>query len=928
VPTSPSTPCPDEQWLRRFSLGDLPEAEGQRIELHLAGCARCVHALETLHADDRVRDALRVEPPVEEPRVVQLTERMRLLWLAPTAALAPLGPAAAKEIEGLLDPPGGPGELGRVGSYRVLQVLGVGGAGVVFLARQHRPQRLVALKVLPPWSGIGGQRLTRFRDEAEVIARLEHPNIVKVFEVGEHQGRPCYAMEYLKGGSLAHKLSAAPLAPRDAAALVETLARAVQYAHAHGILHRDLKPANVLLGAEGQAKVTDFGLAKQLETDTGAPPLPRTESGTILGTPAYMAPEQAAGHAVGPGADVYSLGAILYECLTGRPPFRAASPLQTLDLVRSQDPVPPARLQPGLPRDLQTICLKCLEKDPARRYSSAAALADDLGRFLRHEPIVARPVSARERLWKWAQRKPAVAVLVGVCGALLVVLIAGAVIYQEQLRAGLGREKASAAAARRQQRRADANYQHARETVQRMLKRLEDRVLGGTPRLKELQRQQLEDALAFYQEVLQDLDDPDPAVRFDAAQAYQQTGTAQMLLGRPALAEDNLDRARRLLEALLADDADRPDCQARLVACHNALSRCLSIGRPAQAREHLYAALGLCQRLAAAHPDVAAWQRDLAVCYHNVGTFLQATDPQNRGVPEYLQAVAIRTPLVRDNPADDSDKGQLAGDCMNLGLAYYQTNCFAEAESTFRKAEELLDPLARAHPEQPDYALSLAGVYVNWALVPGAGTDRAAQMLARLDRAVALAEGVLRQEPEYEDARARVIMSRGQRAYAYQHLGRWADAVTDWDRVIEFVEGPKRRLRQSERVLAQARAGDHARAAQEADALGNGPTDPEALPGNLACVYSRCIESVRADSRLSPQRKAALAEEYGARGVAQLCRLQAQGYFKEPRHVAWLQIDDDLEALRARDDFRALLRHIEEAAPRTPVGPTTTGPSK
>jgi tetratricopeptide (TPR) repeat protein len=922
-------PCPDEPCLRRFLLGDLSEAEGERLEQHLGGCTRCLEKLQTLHAVDSVSEALRVEPPVEDPRLMQLTERMRLLLVAPPAAVggaAESGLATAADIEGLLGPPGAPGEIGRLGSYQVLGVLGAGGMGVVFLARQQRPQRLVALKVLPPGFA-GGQRLARFRDEAEVIARLEHPNIVQVFEVGEHQGRPCFAMEYLKGGSLAHKLAAAPLTPRDAAALVATLARAMHHAHGQGILHRDLKPANVLLSAEGQPKIADFGLAKQLETGDGAAPGQRTESGAILGTPAYMAPEQAAGRAVGPGTDVYSLGAILYECLTGRPPFRAASPLQTLDQVRSQEPVPPARLQPGLPDDLQTICLKCMEKDPEKRYTPAAALADDLGRFLGGEPIRARPTSARDRLWKWAKRKPAAAALVAATALFLVILIGGALVHQQRLRAALAGETASAEEARGQRQLAEANYRHARAAVQRMLSRLEDRVLAGTPRLKELQRQQLEDALTFYQEVLGDLDNPDPAVRFDAAQAYLQTATAQMLLGRPALAEDNLGRARRLLEALVAEDPDRPEYQSRLVACHNALSHCVGLGRSAEVGEHLHTALRLCQRLVAAHPDVPAWQRDLAACYHNLGSFAQLTDPRSRGVPEYRQAVALRTRLASDNRADDSDRGRLAGDWLNLGLAYFQTNCFAKAEDSFRKAEALLGPLARDHPEQPDYALSLAALYVNWALLPGSGPERTALVLGRLDRAVTLAEGVLRQEPEYEEARARVIMTHGQRAYAYQHLGRWADAVTDWERVIEFVEGPKRRLRQSERALALARDGRYARAAEEADALAKSPADPEALPGNLACVYSRCIESVRADGRLSSERKAILAEDYGARGVTQLRRLGAQGYFKDPQHVAWLKSDEDLAALRARDDFRAVLRPIEEAAP-TSGGPGKTGPNK
>lgn len=303
--------------------------------------------------------------------------------------------------------------------------------GVVYLARQIGLKRLVALKVITTASAGGREVRARFRREAEAVGRLQHPSIVSVYEVGEHEGQPFLALEYVRGGSLDRRLNGLPLPPRDAAALVQTIARAVHAAHQAGVVHRDLKPANILIemgsgewrmGNEEQgnssfsilhsplpiAKVADFGLAKQLNEDTL-----QTRTGAILGTPAYMAPEQASGDVqqIGPACDIWALGAILYELLTGRPPFRAASVLDTLEQVRSQEPVAPSWLQAKVPRDLDTICLKCLQKEMARRYVSAEALADDLGRFLAGEPIVARPVGAAERLVKWARRRPAVAAL-------------------------------------------------------------------------------------------------------------------------------------------------------------------------------------------------------------------------------------------------------------------------------------------------------------------------------------------------------------------------------------------------------------------------------------------------------------------------------------------------------------------------------------
>jgi tetratricopeptide (TPR) repeat protein len=312
-----------------------------------------------------------------------------------------------------------------VPGYELLGQLGRGGMGIVYKARQTRLKRLVALKMI-----LGAHafpdNLERFRTEAEAIARLQHPNIVQIYEVGEHDGRPFLSLEFVDGGSLDKKLAAAPQPPREAAQLVETLARALHAAHERGVVHRDLKPANVLITSDGTPKVTDFGLAKRLDDESS-----RTRSGLILGTPSYMAPEQAAGDtpAIGPVTDVYALGTILYETLTGRPPFRGATMWETLDQVRTQEPVPPSRLQPNVPRDLETITLKCLRKDAGRRYASAAELADDLRRFLDRKPIVARPVGTLERLHKWARRKPAAAGLVAACCLLLLGGVTGLVLY-------------------------------------------------------------------------------------------------------------------------------------------------------------------------------------------------------------------------------------------------------------------------------------------------------------------------------------------------------------------------------------------------------------------------------------------------------------------------------------------------------------------
>jgi WD40 repeat protein/serine/threonine protein kinase len=417
-----------------------------------------------------------------------------LATLRDVAAIAPV-PAAS--------PP-------RVPGYEVEAVLGRGGMGVVYRARHLALKRTVALKMLAAVSPQPDER-ARFRVEAEAVARLQHPNIVQIHEVGEADGQPFIALEYVAGGSLAERLKGHVLSPPDAARLVAALAEAMHLAHSRNLVHRDLKPANVLLApnpkpeirnpkqtsgdqqesptpAEGPVsdcefriadfvpKVTDFGLARQLDADSG-----QTRVGVVMGTPNYMAPEQAAGraHAAGPAADVYALGAILYECLTGRPPFAGATPLETLELVRSSEPAAPSSLNRHAPRDLETVCLKCLRKEPERRYSSAQELADDLGRFVRGEPVAARPVGTAERVWKWVWRRPALAVA-AILAVVVVVLggLGGSAAWlwrrAERAREGEGQARLQAESALQSERLAREQTEQARRGEQAANDRLEE----------------------------------------------------------------------------------------------------------------------------------------------------------------------------------------------------------------------------------------------------------------------------------------------------------------------------------------------------------------------------------------------------------------------------------------------------------------------
>lgn len=315
--------------------------------------------------------------------------------------------------------------LASFGDYELLEEIARGGMGVVYLARQISLDRLVALKMILGGHLANAAEMQRFRAEAQTAAQLQHPNIVAIHEVGEHAGQPFFSMDLVKGRNLAQLVREGPLPSRQAATYLKTIAEAVHYAHSQGVLHRDLKPSNILIDENDEPRVTDFGLAKRLNDSQPSAQDPQlTQTGQLLGSPSYIPPEQAAGRkdGIGPASDGYSLGAILYHCLTGRPPFLAETLAQTLRMVAEQEPVSTRLLNAGVPRDLETICLKCLQKDPARRYATAGALADDLNRFLNNEPIRARPVNLLLKVHRWCVRNKPLAIAGTAILALLVVV--------------------------------------------------------------------------------------------------------------------------------------------------------------------------------------------------------------------------------------------------------------------------------------------------------------------------------------------------------------------------------------------------------------------------------------------------------------------------------------------------------------------------
>ena len=454
--------------------------------------------------------------------------------------------------------------LPAIPGYEILGVLGKGGMGVVYKAKQISLGRIVALKQIVAGAAASSEDLARFKNEASTVARLQHPNIVQIYEVGEFSGRPFLVLEYVDGGSLAKRLGGTPFQERQAAELTATLARAIDAVHQKGILHRDLKPHNVLLQVadgkpmpDGQSgslnlgstipKITDFGLAKQLERRTETDGASLTETGVVVGTPSYMAPEQAAGKTkeIGPAADIYALGAILYEMTTGRPPFRGATAIETIGQVLSEDAISPRRLRKELPRDLETICMKCLQKEPRRRYASALDLADDLDRFLAGESIRARPVSSLERAWRWCRRKPMQAALSAALGVALVGAIVGFFFWRQALNERENQEREYTLTKRQEALRRRESMRAAAENQQRLA-------------LSELHAGQFPSALKFMREAMQNVRD-EPELK-----------TLQKSL------EESHDRLKRLVDFYaISDRAERraflEDDESALRLCENGL---------------------------------------------------------------------------------------------------------------------------------------------------------------------------------------------------------------------------------------------------------------------------------------------------------------------------------------------------------------------
>jgi serine/threonine-protein kinase len=681
----------------------------------------------------------------------------------------------------------------RVGGYELLGELARGGMGVVYRARQLRPNRVVALKMLRAGPRAGADELRRFRAEAEAAARLDHPNIVPIYEVGEHDGQPFFSMKLVDGGHLGTRVPELLDSPRESAALLAAVARAVHYAHQRGVLHRDLKPANILLqmgngewGVGNEAgsfptphspfpipKITDFGLAKLLSADGSTPDGlgGLTQTGTALGTPAYMAPEQAAGGpaAATTAADVYSLGAILYELLTGRPPFRAETPLATLRRVTESEPERPRQVRAGVPRDLETVALKCLEKDPARRYPSAAELADDLERWLRGETIKARPVGPLGALERWARRQP---VLAGLAAALAVAVVAGlaasTVLWRQAERHAAAAEERERESERlrtlaeqnwreseRLRELVEANFRLAHRAVGDFCNRFTEQQLNDDAARQGLGRELLDTALKYYQEFLAVRGD-DPALLEEFADAHFRLASLKSMTGSRTEALAAFEKARSIYDDLIRRHPDRASLRS--------------------ARAWILNRIGLVQADLGRQTDALASFRDARVALEE---------------------------LTARRPEDAELAHRIVSVLGHEGNAHRALGDRAAADDCYRRQGEQAERVQRLLPGNRVARLDQAVSLHNRAIT---APDRAAA--AELQRqALRIEEALVAERPGLRDTVIALAKSYWELAGDQVSAGRPEEAVRSARRGVELLENLAKNQPRATNVLSELAAG-------------------------------------------------------------------------------------------------------------------------
>jgi tetratricopeptide (TPR) repeat protein/tRNA A-37 threonylcarbamoyl transferase component Bud32 len=714
----PDSSHPSAECLKLFALGHLPEVDLIQCAAHLEICPGCRQFAATVPGD----------------ALVTLLQDAAHPDTASSESAAPL-------------------RLQR--GYELIEEIGRGGMAVVLKARQRDLGRIVALKQIKP-EMMTAEGLLRFRVEAGVMARVQHPNIVQIYDVGEQDGRPYLAFEFVSGGSLDRQLAGNPLPVRVACQLVATLARAVHVAHEQSIIHRDLKPSNVLLAFDRDLsadpsderfweavvpKIGDFGLAKHLDQPQG-----RTYTGEILGTPGYMSPEQArgGGDKIATATDIFSLGVILYETLTGRRPFVGTSIVQTLELICTADPVPPSHWQPRLATDLDVVCLKCLEKDPRRRYATAADLADDLERWLAGEPILARPVASWERVWKWVKRNPAKSVVIAGCVLVLCSLTCGVLIHNRRLQAAVTRANINEAVAL-------ANFRRGHDVIQKMIEDVAD-VSVNTESWRRLRENLYSRAREYHESALEGADESNPDVRLAKTMALIYRGSMQVILGEYREAIRHLEPAQKQLESLLQQSPDNAEVRSNLARCYRNLGWAYTSVSDFRAAEKYYGqSLEHLTRLVAAKPDDLDFRRRLAGLNGDIGKVYFVTDRRSLAEQACRRSLELWRTTAEDESFSDSDRDRCGRTGLDVAIICLIDGRVDESESLLKQNEVILAPAPGRSSSLSAKKLLAETFWLEGELaISRHQTDLA---LTQTEKAIEILNDVLSQEPREEASR-------------------------------------------------------------------------------------------------------------------------------------------------------------------------------
>jgi tetratricopeptide (TPR) repeat protein len=653
----------------------------------------------------------------------------------------------------------------RVPGYEILGEIGRGGMGVVFRARQTKPSRLVALKMILEGQFASELDHLRFANEAELVAAMDHPSIVPILELGHHDGLPYFTMPLLTGGSLAAAQPQPVGDPRSVARLVSEVAAAVHHAHQRGILHRDLKPANILLDEHGRPHVSDFGLARRVQDGRGL-----TATGAILGSPGYMSPEQASGEpgAVTTASDVYGLGAILYALLTGRAPFEGSSVRETMARLNEEPPKPPSRLNPAVPPPLDQICLKCLEKEAARRYGSAEALAADLCRWLAGEPISARPEPLAERTRRWVRRRRTA--VVACAAAMLVALIGLAVVLAVQVKSNSDLATANEIA--------EARFDLAMAAIRQFHTGVSEDFLLKEPQFHALRARLLDGAHEYFGK-LEDLlrTRTDRRSRLALARAYGELAALTDQIGSKTDALDLQRRGLAIRRELARDAPADFDAQADIGRCLLDLGslqfRTGHAGEALAAFREARTVLGTARRAARRSRD---FRPELATCDHRTGDLLAATGRQDEALASYRRARSIRQAQRRDGATGGETRGALAESEVAIGVLLWKGGQSGEAVDSFERAQALFESLVRDRPTETGIRRQLAHCY-NAISYPLHALGRSDEALKSFEAARAILEALVRENPTVTEFRQQLAVSETQIGTLLCDTGRWTEAL-------------------------------------------------------------------------------------------------------------------------------------------------------